>query len=285
MKKTALLTALLLFVTLTPTVLAETSTLGRSSTPPGLLKKAETKPITTKTTGADKKSEKSMDIKTRIATPVGTLKDRNRHIIGKITALGSNSFTLLANNNAAINVTVDSNTKYFDWQGPKKAITFASLKVGNRLSVVGIAPGESSGVAVIIYRLVEPERHAAYFGTITKIDIASSSATGSANLLGKKTKPATASAVLATITLRLRIGTSAAVLITRDTKFKITGLKNALLSDLKIGQKVVTTGILDTLNNLIAKNFIVIANGRITDNNSSASGSAHPASNSAKTNH
>lgn len=288
MKKTALLTCLLFFVTLAPTALAAQSSPARNATPPGQLNKgsnSNSKAVQAQSNsnsnsnksssnqGPSEKSGKSMDIKDRIATAVGSLKSRHRHVIGRITALGTNSITLATINGTTINVTVDSNTKYFDWKGPKKAATLASLKVGDRLSVVGLSSGQNSGLAVLIYRLVEPERHGALFGTISAINIASSSALS--------TIRGTAATSSATVTLRLRTGTSAAVLINPNTKLKISGFKTSTLQDLKIGQKAVATGIFDNLSNLVAKHFVVLAHGMIKGNNP-ASGSATPATSSNK---
>lgn len=245
MKKMVLLTGFLIFVTFTPAVLAQTPTRLRATTPSETI------------------AEQAQQLNDRIATNVATLKNKNRHIVGKITTVGSNSITLLPGSGLPVTVTVGATTKIYDYVGGKKIITFNDLKVGNQVAVVGIEPNERSGIAILIFKLTEPVKHQALFGTITKIDIATASA-----------KVSTSSASLATLTVTLKVGTGAQVIITKDTKINIPTISKPTLKDLKLGQKAVATGIIDSQKGFLANKFIVIGQGTLNPTPSIATGSA-----------
>lgn len=254
MKKMVLLMGFLVFVTFTPAVLAQTPNRLRTSTPSGTI------------------AEQAEGLKNRLSTEVVILKNKNRHTSGKITAISSHTITILAGSGFPVTVTVGTTTKFFDYQENKKIITFNDLKIGNQIAVVGLEPTDRSGIAIFIYRLADPRHHQALFGTVTKVDVATASA-----------KVGTPSAALATVTLSLKIGSNAQVVITKDTKLSLPGVSKPTLKDLKPGQKVVTTGIINNQTGFLAGKFIIIGQGVLTPTPNIATGSARAATQSGTT--
>lgn len=222
MKRLAGLFLLTIFLTFTPAVLAQTPgrlrTASPSSTPP---------------------------VREKVATRVSEIKSNSKFVSGKITLLTDTTLTIQPTGEPSITVTTSSTTKFIDLLTTKRTITIKSLRAGDLVSVVGVSPAESSGTARLVARTLSPKTRATLVGTVTNVQMATSS-----GIL----KTATSSAE---ITLKVKTGTSSAVLVNTTTKLKITGLIAPTLNDLKVGQRALVTGAKGAP--FTASNFVVIS--------------------------
>ncbi len=219
MKRLTGLFLLTLFLTFASTVWAQTPTRPRTSTP-------------SSTTG----------VRDKVATQVAEIKSRSQFLTGKIASITGTSLVITQTSGQTVTLETTSTTKFIDLTLTKKTITLANLKKGDDVAAVGLAPTDRVGTAKLIAKIPVRVSRTTLVGTITNVQIA----TGSAALKNPS----------ATVTLRVKTGTSSAVLVNNSAKLKIQGSDTPTLTDLKVGQRALVTGAKGTP--LTATNFFVI---------------------------
>lgn len=204
-----------------------------------------TKSADKKSAAAQRAKDRLEQLKARRATKSAQVKEqirdkvrRRAHVTGEITAISGTTFTIQTRSDGIKTILTDGETKFLQLgKGGKKEINLGDLKVGDRIAAVGIAKDENTGTAKFIVKLIKPDKNRhAVFGEV--------SAVGDNELtishLTHKDKPTTT------------------VKVTADTKIKIKGKEEADFSDIKVGDKVATSGSVDEKGVITAKRLFVI---------------------------
>ena len=204
-----------------------------------------TKSAVKKDNAAQRTQERLEQLKDRRSTKSATIKERVRdkvrrraHVLGEITAIDGTNLIIQTRSDAVKTILTDTETKFVEiGKGGKKEIKFADLKVGDRIAAVGIAKDENTGTARFVVRLIKPDKNRhAVFGEVSE--------TGNNQLtishLIHKDKPTTT------------------VKVTSDTKIKIKGKEEATFTDIKVGDRVATSGTVDEKGVITAKRLFVI---------------------------
>lgn len=271
MKRLTALFIMTIFLTLVPTVLAQTPNRSRSN--------ASTSATPTRTENPRvRPSTPAANVRDRVATQVAEVKNKNRYIVGTINEI-SGTTLMVTVRNTVVEVKTDTTTKIFDLQNGRRQIAFGALRVKDKIGAVGIANGDTTGTATLIARIpAETNRPQTIVGTINQVIVATPSASTT------RTTTATASA---TITITQKTGTSSAVLITKDTKILGSVTPAPKPENLKTGQKVVVVA-RNISGTLTATHLIVIGESRLTPTprreatRSAATNSARPSTSSAR---
>ena len=186
----------------------------------------------------DKRATIAAEKKEKIKEKIRDKFRRRAHVFGEITAISATTITIETKQGSIKTIFTDSETKFLQLgKGGKKEIELTDLKVGDEIAAVGIAKDENEGLAKFVVRFVTPQvRRHAVFGEVSEI--------GDNQLtvshLIQKDKPTTT------------------VKVTAATKIKIKGKENASFSDIKVGDKVAASGIVDENGVITAKRIFVI---------------------------
>ena len=215
---------------------------------------------------AETGQEKIEKLKEKISTTSSNLKKssavfKKTHVWGTVKTITDTSITIETNQGSLKTVFTDDFTKFFsiDTAG-RSTIKLADLKVGDRVSVVGVSKDDSSGTAKFIVRKNNPsaKRHA---------------------ILGKVKTVSTSSL---TLTHLVQTDREFIVNVGNDTTVKIKGADDAAAAfkDIKAGDVVVAVGVPDKNGAIAATKIFVIPGGfkgvAPKEGTSSASPSATP---------
>ena len=207
----------------------------------------------------EKKETKASEIKDNSQELREKLRSRRGHVFGTITSISGTTINIETKKETVKTIFTDNVTKFVQvGQGGKKTIALSDLKVGDKISAVGIAKDENSGLARFVVKFNRSilRRHAV-FGTVKSI-----------------------SKDALTLTHLIYTDKIFTVKTTTDTKIKIKDIENASLSDIKVGDRVAASGTIDNKGVITAKRIFVIpgnfAGVKEKESTSSATTSATP---------
>ena len=116
----------------------------------------------------EKNKERVEKIKKELSTKSADLKKtgsiyKRSHVFGTISAISNSTITIETKRGDVKDVFTDDFTKFFSvGKGGRSSIKFEDLKIGEKVSVVGIGSDDTSGKARFVVRIAKPitKRHA-----------------------------------------------------------------------------------------------------------------------------
>lgn len=200
-------------------------------------------------------------LKEKISTQSSSLKKaaatfKRTHVTGTLKSIDGTSLTIEANRGEVKNVFTDDFTKFFsiDSKG-KSLIKLENLKIGDKVSIVGVGKDDIDGVAkfVIVIKSTVAKRHA-ILGKVKEIDGSS-----------------------ITLTHLTQTDREFAVIVSKEAKIKIKGQdENAKVTDIQKDDVIIAVGTVDKNGTISANKLFVVPVKRETPK--AATGSATPSS-------
>jgi len=210
----------------------------------------------------DKNKERIEKLRERLATKSAELKkaisiSARSHVFGSLTAISGSSITMETKSGGLITVFTDDLTKFLAIgdQG-KSEIAFSDLRLGDKVSVVGVSKDSTVGSAKFVIRIGKSlVKRAAVAGKVKSIDGAS-----------------------LTLTHIIHTDRTFTINTTSETKIKVKGKENATLADVKVDDIVVASGTVDEKGVIAAKRIFVIPGGFVGAKPKESTKSATPSS-------
>ena len=200
-------------------------------------------------------------LKEKIATQSSSLKKaaatfKRTHVTGTLKSIADTSLTIETNRGEVKNVFTDDFTKFFsvDDKG-KTTIKLKDLKVGDKVSVVGVGKDDIDGIAkfIMVLKSTVAKRHA-ILGKVKEIDGSS-----------------------ITLTHLTQTDREFSVVVSKDAKIKIKGAdENAKVTDIQKDDVIIAVGTVDKNGTISGSKIFVVPAKRETPKTST--GSATPSS-------
>ena len=193
------------------------------------------------TESAEKTKERIEKLREQLATKSSDLKkaasNPSSHIFGTLSAISKSSFTVETRQGGLTTVFTDDLTKFYSiGEKSKSVITLADLKVGDKVSVVGLGKDNIVGTAKSVVKINKPiTKRSAVAGKVKSIDGTS-----------------------LTLTHIIHTDRTFTVNVASETMIKIKGKETATLADIKVGDFIVAAGSVDEKGILTAKRVFVI---------------------------
>jgi len=188
-----------------------------------------------------KNTDRIQKLKEQISTSSPELKKnssslKRTHVFGIIESIEDTTLTVDTNKGLKTAFTDDFTKFIFIDQEGRKGITLTDLKIGDKVSVVGVGKDDTNGLAkfVIVQNKPFAKRHA---------------------LLGKVKEISETSLILTHLT---RTDRKFMINITNDTTIKIKGVDEASIADIKVGDIMIVSGSVNNEGTINAEKIFVV---------------------------
>ncbi len=214
--------------------------------------------------GTTEKNEARIEsLKEKISTQSSSLKKaaatfKKTHVTATVASIDNTTLTVQTNRGELKNVFTNDFTKFFSVDGKgKTTIKLKDLKVGDKVSVVGIGKDDVSGIAKFVMVLKSPiaKRHA-ILGKVKEIDGSS-----------------------ITLTHLTQTDREFSIVIGKDAKIKIKGQdEDAKITDIQKDDVIIAVGTVDKNGTINANKIFVVPTKRETKKPAASTESATPSS-------